>query len=109
MVTDGIAGAQWSAYLRVMWAGTHMEQSSTDVGRNFGRVALLAGDIIAGDPRYTSLPKGGPTARTPRTLSTSLHALESVDTQFTQSVVAGCGPVLTAAFADVSVSTSAST
>jgi hypothetical protein len=107
-VTDGIAGAQWSAYLRVMWAGTHMEQSSTDVGRNFGRVALLAGDIIAADPRYTSLPGADRRPVLEEALA-SLHALESVDTQFTQSVVAGCGPVLTAALDDVSVSTSAST
>jgi hypothetical protein len=36
---------------------------------------------------------------------TSLHALESVDTQITQSVVAECGPVLAEEFADLSVST----
>jgi hypothetical protein len=48
IVTDGIAGSQWSAYLRVIWAGTRMEQLSSDVARNFGRVALLAGDITDG-------------------------------------------------------------
>ena len=40
---------------------------------------------------------------------TSLHALESVDTQITQSVVAECGPVIAEEFADVSVSNTAST
>jgi hypothetical protein len=40
---------------------------------------------------------------------TSLHALESIDIQITQSVVAECGPVLAEEFADVSVSNTAST
>ena len=57
IVTDGIAGSQWSAYLRVMWSGTRMEQLSSDVARNFGRVALLAGDITTADPRYNNLPR----------------------------------------------------
>ena len=52
IVTDGIAGSQWSAYLRVMWAGTRMEPLSSDVARNFGRVALLAGDITREPVRY---------------------------------------------------------
>ncbi len=102
IVTDGIAGSQWSAYLRVMWAGTRMERLSSDVARNFGRVALLAGDIMTADPRYTTLP-GADRRSVLEEAVTSLHALESVDTQFTQSVVAGCGPVLTGAFARASV------
>jgi hypothetical protein len=98
IVTDGIAGSQWSAYLRVMWAGTRMEQISSDVAWNFGRVALLAGDIMTADPRYTTLSEADRRSALEDAL-TSLHALESVDAQFTQSVVAGCGPVLTEALA----------
>lgn len=101
IVTDGIAGSQWSAYLRVMWAGTRMEQLSSDVARNFGRVALLTGDIMTTDPRYTTLPRADRRSVLEDAL-TSLHALESVDSQFTRSVVTGCGPVLTEALANVS-------
>ena len=108
IVTDGIAGSQWSAYLRVMWAGTRMEQLSSEVARNFGRVALLAGDITTADPRYNTLP-GAHKRSLIRDALTSLHALESVDTQITQSVVAECGPVLAKEFADVSISNTAST
>ncbi len=107
-VTDGIAGSQWSAYLRVMWAGTHLEQLSSDVARNFGRVALLAGDIMTADPRYITLSEAHRRSVLEEAL-TSLHALEPVDTQLTRSVVAGCGPVLAEAFADVSVPDDAST
>ena len=107
-VTDGIAGSQWSAYLRVIWAGTRMEQLSSDVARNFGRVALLAGDITTADPRYNTLPRADRRSVL-RDALTSLHALESVDTQITQSVVAECGPVLAEEFADLSMSSPAST
>jgi hypothetical protein len=85
-----------------------MEQLSSDVGRNFGRVALLAGDIMTADPRYTTLP-GADRGSVLEDALTSLHALESVDTQITQSVVAGCGPVLAEALAGVSVPNTAST
>ena len=108
IVTDGIAGSQWAAYLRVMWAGTRMEQLSSEVARNFGRVALLAGDIMTADPRYTTL-SGADRRSVLKDALTSLHALESIDTQITQSVVAGCGPVLAEEFAHVSVSNTAST
>src|SRR5215211_1428637 len=84
IVTDGIAGSQWSAYLRVMWAGTRMEQLSSNVARNFGRVALLAGDITTADPRYNTLPVADRRSVLKDAL-TSLHALESVDARITQS------------------------
>jgi hypothetical protein len=108
IVTDGIAGSQWSAYLRVMWAGTRMEHLSSDVARNFGRVALLAGDITTADPRYNTLP-GADRRSVLKEALTSLHALELVDIQIAQSVVAECGPVLAEEFADVSASNTAST
>ena len=108
IVTDGIAGSQWAAYLRVMWAGTRMEELSSEVARNFGRVVLLAGDITTADPRYTTL-SGADRRSVLKDALTSLHALESIDTQITQSVVAGCGPVLAEEFAHVSVSNTAST
>jgi hypothetical protein len=108
LVTDGIAGSQWSAYLRIMWAGTPMEHLSSDVARNFGRVALLAGDITTADPRYNTLPRAHQRSVLEEAL-TSLHALESIDAQIARSIVAECGPVLAEEFADVSVSNTAST
>jgi hypothetical protein len=104
IVTDGIAGSQWSAYLRVIWAGTRMEQLSSDVARNFGRVALLAGDITTADPRDNTLPRADRRSVL-RDALTSLHALESGRHPITQSVIAECGPVLAEEFADLSVST----
>ena len=59
-----------------------MEQLSSDVARNFGRVALLAGDITTADPRYNTLPRADRRSVLKEAL-TSLHALESVDTQIT--------------------------
>ena len=63
---------------------------------------------MADDPRYTTLPEADRRSVLEDAL-TSLHALESVDTQVTRSVVAGCGPVLEEAFADVAPSNTAST
>jgi hypothetical protein len=103
IVTDGIAGSQWSAYLRVMWAGTRMERLASDVARNFGRVALLTGDIMSADARYTTLP-GADRRSVLKDALTCLDTLASVDSHFTRSVVAGCGPVLADAFAAASVS-----
>jgi hypothetical protein len=107
VVTDGIAGSQWSAYFRVMWVGTPMEQLSSDVGRNFGRVALLAGDIMTADSRYATLPAADRQLVLEDAMA-SLDALASVDTQMTRSVVAGCGPVLAEALAAGSASNTAS-
>lgn len=56
VVTDGIAGRQWSAYLRIMWAGTPFEQRAEDVALRVSRAALLAGDISSHDRRWTTLP-----------------------------------------------------
>jgi hypothetical protein len=70
-----------------------MEQLSSHVARHFGRVALLAGDIMTADPRYTTLPEADRRSVLEDALA-SLYALESVDIQMTRSVVAGCGPVL---------------
>lgn len=93
VVTDGIAGSQWSAYLRVMWAGTRLEHLCSDVARDFGRVALLTGDITTADPRYTTLSETD--RRTAlETALTSLKELELIEIQFARSVAAGCGPVL---------------
>ena len=37
VVTDGIAGRQWSAYLRIMWSGTPLEHLSSFVAEHIGR------------------------------------------------------------------------
>jgi len=65
-------------------------------------------DITTADPRYNTLPRADRRSVL-RDALTSLHALESVDTQITQSVVAECGPVLAEEFADLSMSSPAST
>ena len=101
IVTDGIAGRQWAAYLRVMWAGTPMEHLSTEVAVNIGRVGLLAGDINTADPRFATLPP-----LDQRSVLEDAHnrvrALESIGARVAQSVVVDCGPLIAEKLAEVS-------
>lgn len=54
-VTDGIAGRQWAAYLRLLWYGTELESRAADVALTMARFALIAGDVGSEDNRYRSL------------------------------------------------------
>lgn len=51
-VAEGIAGAQWSLYLRVLWEGTALAERAVVVGRNLGVAAHVAEDIRSGDARF---------------------------------------------------------
>ncbi|NTX63163.1 hypothetical protein HUA74_21160 [Myxococcus sp. CA051A] len=55
-VAEGIAGRQWAAYLRVLWAGTWLEERAVSVGLSLGVAAHVAEDIRSKDPRFTSMP-----------------------------------------------------
>ncbi len=100
VVTDGIAGRQWAAYLRVMWAGSPKEHLSTEVAVNIGRVGLLAGDIRCEDPRFATLPQLDRRLVLEEAL-TGLRALESVGARVGQSVATDCEPVIAAELAQV--------
>lgn len=102
IVTDGIAGRQWAAYLRVMWAGTPMEHLSPEVAVNIGRVGLLAGDISSEDPRFATLPPLDQRSVLEEALA-RVRALESIGARVAQSVVADCGPIIAEKLAEVSV------
>ena len=106
VVTDGIAGRQWSAYLRIMWSGTPLEHLSSFVAEHIGRVALLAGDITTADPRYNTLPPADKQSVLEEALA-RVTALESVDTQLTKSLIAQCQPVLLQQLTTLSVSQTA--
>jgi hypothetical protein len=100
VVTDGIAGRQWSAYLRIMWAGTPWEPRAPDVARDFSRVALLAGDILSEDPRWTTLPP----AERRSVMEDALAGVTgpgSVEGQLARFVTEECQPVLEQAMADL--------
>ena len=99
IVTDGIAGRQWAAYLRVMWAGTPMEHLSTEVAVSIGRVGLLAGDISTDDPRFSTLPPLDRRSVLEEAL-TRVRALESVGARVAQSVVADCEPIIAGKLAE---------
>ena len=92
-VADGIAGAQWAAYLRLMWAGTALADQAPAVARSLGRVALLAGDIVSQDRRWTDLtPPDGEAA-----LDDALeHArlLRATGLAFVHPTLDACEPVL---------------
>ncbi|WP_342377793.1 hypothetical protein NVS55_00735 [Myxococcus stipitatus] len=55
-VAEGIAGKQWAGYLRILWAGTWLEERAAQVGVALGVAAHIAEDIRSKDARFTSLP-----------------------------------------------------
>ncbi len=56
-VAEGIAGQQWAAYLRVLWAGTVLEPRAAAAGRALGVAAHVAEDIRSRDARFTRMPE----------------------------------------------------
>jgi hypothetical protein len=55
-VAEGIAGQQWAAYLRVLWAGTVLEPRAAEAGRALGVAAHVVEDIRSRDVRFISMP-----------------------------------------------------
>ena len=101
VVTDGIAGRQWAAYLQVMWAGTPMEDRATEVALDIGRVGLLAGDITSEDARFVTLSPMERRSVLEEALA-GVRALESVGANVARSVVANCGPIIAQKLAEIS-------
>jgi hypothetical protein len=55
-VAEGIAGQQWAAYLKLLWAGTAFAGHAAAVGRGLGVAAHVAEDIRTKDPRFFLMP-----------------------------------------------------
>jgi hypothetical protein len=55
-VAEGLAGQQWAAYLRLLWAGTSLAPHAA-AGRGLGIAAHVAEDIRSKDPRFFSMPE----------------------------------------------------
>ncbi|HYH95158.1 hypothetical protein [Hyalangium sp.] len=55
-VAEGLAGQQWAAYLRLLWAGTPLAERSV-AGHFLGIAAHVAEDIRSKDPRFFSMPE----------------------------------------------------
>lgn len=55
-VAEGIAGQQWAAYLRLLWAGTVLAERGAAAGRGLGVAAHVAEDIRSQDARFFSMP-----------------------------------------------------
>lgn len=55
-VAEGLAGQQWAAYLRLLWAGTPLSAHAA-AGRELGIAAHVAEDIRSGDARFFSMPE----------------------------------------------------
>jgi hypothetical protein len=55
-VADLIAGAQYCAYFRLIWAGTALEVHAERVGALLGRLAIIYTDLASHDPRLVELP-----------------------------------------------------
>ena len=58
-VVRGIAGAQWAAYLSILWAGTPLEAEAVNLGYAFGTSFLISEDATTGDPRFSRLAVNG--------------------------------------------------
>ena len=56
-VAEGIAGAQWALYLRVLWEGTALAERAAALGRALGVAAHVAEDIRSGDTRFHGMPE----------------------------------------------------
>ncbi|MCB9637302.1 MAG: hypothetical protein H6728_10810 [Myxococcales bacterium] len=54
-VGEGIAGLQFSAYLRILWCGTPLAAWSEEVGKCLGMISHFACDRKSEDPRLRSL------------------------------------------------------
>lgn len=54
-VGSGIAGRQLAAYLRVLWAGTALEDRALAIGFDLGVAAHVAADVRTGDERFHGL------------------------------------------------------
>jgi hypothetical protein len=54
-VALGIAGGQYAAYLRLLWAGTPLSSGAASVGSDLGSAGHVALDITSNDPRVTTL------------------------------------------------------
>lgn len=54
-VALGIAGDQYAAYLRLLWAGTPLSRDAAWIGSNLGVAGHVALDIASNDPRVTTL------------------------------------------------------
>ena len=57
-VGSGIAGRQLAAYLRVLWAGTALEDRALAIGFDLGVAAHVAADVRTGDERFHGLDAG---------------------------------------------------
>lgn len=56
LVGESIAGLQYSAYLRLLWAGTALEPRAEHIGCALGVAGHVAKDLSTHDPRICSLP-----------------------------------------------------
>jgi hypothetical protein len=92
-VTDGIAGRQWSAYLKLLWAGTPLAPRADSIARGLGRVGLLAGDIRTGDARYTGLAVADRQVVLEQALA-GVRELEAEQLSFLGPTLAASTPVL---------------
>jgi hypothetical protein len=55
-VGESIAGLQYAAYLRLLWADTPLEERAMRVGMALGVAGHVAKDLLTHDPRIASLP-----------------------------------------------------
>jgi hypothetical protein len=56
VAAEGLVGLQYSAFFRVLWAGTPLEQRATELGMDLGVACQVSEDIRSSDPRVATLP-----------------------------------------------------
>lgn len=92
-VALGIAGAQYAAYLRLLWAGTALSKDAESVGLDLGAAGHVALDISSNDSRVTTLSPEDRRALVAWARD-ALHRLKAFDLKSVRAALATVDPVL---------------
>ncbi len=92
-VAEGIAGGQWSAYLRILWFGSPLADRAPTVGMRAGLVAHVAEDIRSRDRRYTTLSVRDK-SKVLELAMTAARALRREHLRCIDAMLAGVEPIL---------------
>jgi hypothetical protein len=90
-VAVGVAGRQYAAYLRILWAGSPLARRARRVGMDLGIAAHVAADVASGDPRVTTLSSRD-RERLLAWAGEAMARLERVDLDCIRAVLKGLSP-----------------
>lgn len=92
-VALGIAGRQYAAYLRLLWAATALAPRAVQVGTDLGVAGHVALDLSCGDPRVATLSEPDRRALVDWARA-ALGRLRALELDSVQAAIAGIEPAL---------------